>query len=78
MNNPSNYPIKSFARLKKITTLILKKSVALIVNVAYKNNCGFFLTINAMLFLKMRVFIFFKQAKLLIGYFMEIKKLRSP
>ena len=32
MKNPSNYPIKSFARLKKITTLIFKKSVALIVN----------------------------------------------
>ena len=31
MKNPSNYPIKSFARLKKITTLIFKKSVALIV-----------------------------------------------
>jgi len=29
MKNPSNYPIKSFARLK--TTLIFKKSVALIV-----------------------------------------------
>ena len=31
MKNPSNYPIKSFARLKKITTLIFKKSGALIV-----------------------------------------------
>ena len=31
MKNPSNYPIKSFALLKKITTLIFKKSVALIV-----------------------------------------------
>ena len=31
MKNPSNYPIKRFARLKKITTLIFKKSVALIV-----------------------------------------------
>ena len=30
MKNPSNYPIKSFACLKKITTLIFKKSVALI------------------------------------------------
>jgi len=33
MKNPSNYPIKSFARLKKISTLIFKKSVALIVNI---------------------------------------------
>ena len=33
MKNPSNYPIKSFARLKKITTLIFKESVALIVNI---------------------------------------------
>ena len=32
MKNPSNYRIKSFARLKKITTLIFKKSVAFIVN----------------------------------------------
>ena len=31
MKNPSNYPIESFARLKKITTLIFKKSIALIV-----------------------------------------------
>jgi len=31
MKNPSNFPIKSFARLKKITNLIFKKSVALIV-----------------------------------------------
>ena len=31
MKNPSYYPIKSFARLNKITTLILKKSIALIV-----------------------------------------------
>ena len=33
--NPSNYPIKSFAGLKKITTLIYKKSVALIVILLY-------------------------------------------
>ena len=32
MKNPSNYPIKSFTRLKKITTLIFKKSFALKVN----------------------------------------------
>ena len=32
MKNPSNYPIKSFARLKKIATHIFKKSVALIVS----------------------------------------------
>ena len=34
MKNPSNYPIKSFSRLKKITTLIFKQSVALIVIIA--------------------------------------------
>ena len=32
MKNPENYPIKGFAQVKKITTLIFKKSVALIVN----------------------------------------------
>jgi len=35
MKNPSNYQIKSFAHLKKITALIFKKSFALIV----KSDC---------------------------------------
>ena len=31
MKNPSNYPMKCYSRLKKLTTRIFKKSVALIV-----------------------------------------------
>jgi len=48
MKNPSNYPIKSFALLNKITTHIFKKSVALIVITVrnpifnpFKLSCGF-------------------------------------
>ena len=40
MKNPENYPIKSFAQVKKITTHIFKKSVTLIVIIFNTSSLG--------------------------------------